>query len=495
MSLVFTNAQVQTMSSDLVTLPTKITAPGSGLNAQKAAYVAQAPGLLATDQNLQVFSDAYIAAITAYHAELVELNDDLRTDYDGNDIVLAAQGDKSNSGHFPISPVWIRLTPELLPSNTGLPASVSGLATEAQNVAPIQPFIDRLRAGFSYGSSSGSGTMSGSSISLTAGVSGIAAGNKLLVTCGSLTAIATVISYSEVIVPGDPMAIPPTMGSDTVTIVIAVTDGAIANGACSFQNFLPGFTDAQRTGADSLGAYAGAYALNKSEILAAVLPWQTTLVAEQTALSANQDPSQGSANAAALADVNAALLAISTWQALSDLVTGGQLSEAGLAPLIAAYTERETAAPARVTAIYAALGSVTQSSDGTYTGTGIYYSLFSVVDLRCSLGVGTLTKYYTNVNNAGFFDKQISSINAQVAQYQSVMYVSLILANTTVGQQTFALNSISGLTIGSAVLVMDNASITYARTITGISGNSVTLNSGIPIVLTAANLARVVKLK
>lgn len=465
------------MSKDLLLLPDKINNPTTGYIAQKAGYAALLPGLQLRDSGQKVFSDNWIGSVAAYHSELAALNKDTRTNYVEAPLIEAAQGIKNDAGHFTLAPFWTNLTPKLVAANNANPRSVGAGPNELETLAPITSNISMLLTGFNDGLGTFGATLAGTALTTDPVFLGdLTPGSRIVMTSGGTQFIVTVVSY---------------LNPDGV---ITPLTGVPADGHYSCTQNLPGFTNAQRSGTAFL-PNAGIYALYRDAILAAVSVWKTNVNAQHSALLANGDLVNAAHVAAALTAVNTALATITTWQGLPDLAVNGLLSDNGLAPLQSEIATRTVAIPARVVAIGADLGTVLQNTDGTYSGPGAYFELFKLVDMRASLGTGTLTQCYDNLRNQAFFDKIILAANNQIAQYQSVMYASRILADTVLGQDTFIVDTVTGLAVTDAVLVMDNTSITYSRTILQITGTTVKLSSGIPTILTAAGLARIVKMK
>lgn len=482
MSLVFSAEQIKNMSKDKLLLPDIISAPNTGLIDQKAKYVASGANLLLTDESTEVFSDAWLQSIQSYHDELLELSGDQRTLYDENKTVLAAQANKSNDGHFPISPIWINLGPKLLDSNNGNPVTPTGNPTELDKSSVITALIDILKNGFTNGTPYNfNATLVGNTLTFVGELLNVNPGDLLyLLINGTDSVIVLVDTYTYV--------------TDT-ELELSVLYGNLVDGTVVADTEILGFTDAQRSGQTSLGGYDDLYYFLRNSLLDAVQFWESSLEFQKSALESNPDLINQANIDSALAAVNTALSTINVWQALTDLVINGLLSDSGLSPLESSIATRATEIPLRITEIDTDLGSVAQAPDGSFSGSGAYYELFVVVDLRCGLGFGTLTMYYDNLRNQDVFDRAIDKAETQLAQYDSVMYVSKILADTIIGQDTFDVDTTTGLLVSDSILVMDNNSITYARTISQIVGNSVKLNSGIPVALSANALARIVKMK
>lgn len=479
MSLVFTPVQIKSISQDVLKLPDKRDNPESGLIKKKADYAALAVKLNEIDSGQKVFSDSWIATVSAYHGELKELANSQRTNYSETHLIDGANGVRSNTGHFPTTPPWAQIQPMLIPSNNGLPITALTPNGELEKISLISPLISLLTSGFSATPViNDSGALTGTNLKVTNSGS-FTVGQKLLILTGTESMIVSITALNTVPVH---------------SVDFSITVGSVADGTVNFQNYFPGFTNSQRQGQSSLGIYSNIYGSLRNSILSKVSVWETSIDYQISQLSTNNDLLNQANITAAKNNVNSVKTAIDTWQALPDLSVNGLLSDAGLLILNNKITDRQAQIPARITIITTDLGSVSQNAQGTPSGSGAYFELFKLVGMRNSIGMGTLTAYVDNVRNQGFFDLRIKQVTDQIAQYSTVMVVSKILANTVPGQDTFTVNSVAGLSANDNVLVMDDDSIQYSRSILQITGTQVKLNSGIPISLLAEKLSRIVKM-
>lgn len=480
MALAFTDDQIKNISKDMLLLPFKINDPATGLIAQKVAYMASIDSMLATDNDQKVFSDLHIASSGFYHTELRKLTGNQRTSYSDADIVSAAK--KENSPHFPTDPIWTPFTPKLTDKVNGLPSTATGDKTEANYISEFNALLDLLKTGFSLGVGSYLGSILGNKFTTALPITGIAAGERILFTSISSAFIAIVDAVTENV---------PNWEVD-----FTVEYGTAFTGAATLNESFSGLSDNMRSGITPLGIYTSIYNSLQTAITNKEGEWKTNVQAQKTALDSNGDIAPRKANVdAAKTNADGTLTVLTAWEALTPLIVGGKLTDSGLTNILAKATDRSAWSTTRSSQILTDLGSVTQAPDGAPSGTGLYLEIFKMIDARAAAATGSLAKYYAGLMGVGLFDKKISLANDQLTQYQNIMYSPKISADTVIGQDTFTVDSVTGLAVSDQVKVMDNESIVYTRTITQITGTSVKLNTGIPLVLTIAAMARIVKMK
>jgi len=229
-------------------------------------------------------------------------------------------------------------------------------------------------------------------------------------------------------------------------------------------------------------------------VLAAVAVWETPVAAGLIPLNA-MDPggAENTARDAEKASLTAAQNSINAWQAAPTTGAGvGRYGDAALAPLEAQITSRSSAAPARATAIVGYLGSVSQSPDGNFSGTGHFLSLFKWVDIRASKAGGSLFAYYGFDLALTFIDAKIVTAQNQKAEYDQKVLVTKI--NSGIGTTFLEVQSAAGFSIGNSVKIMDDtATAIVTATIVGVAGDVLEFGSAISGFDINQN-ARVVKL-
>jgi len=478
MSLGFTDENIKNISKDILLIPFTINDPETGLIAQKNKVIVQKGELEKTDKDQKVFSDLWTNAVSAYHAEYIQLSANQKTNYADIEIDKAAR--KSESPHFPV-PTWTKLVPMVIPSNNGNPVSTVQALTEQNKMFEIPPVIQMLKSGFNDGAGSWSGDVVGSSIeSITVNISSLSVGNRIYVTSGSNTFAAEI---TEVDIA-------------TEAITFTVLFGTSSNGPTTFTRYFSGFTDNQRSGIDPIGTQIGVYNDLRSRIIEAVNNWKSSVSAELIALNQNPDlPPRKSRVTTARIRASDSVGVIDAWLALPDLAVGGITTNQELSSIENELLDSASFCNLRSNEIVSDLGSVSQTPDGLYTGSGVYLELFKTIDLRAASGTGSLSKFYDSDSGIVFFDKKIRSAEAQLAQYESAIQVNKLASDAGIGQDTFTVQDVTGLSITDEIKIMDNDSIVFTRSITQIAGLDVRLSSGIPVAITVGRLARICKLK
>ena len=471
MALVFTNEQILNITKDIILIPSLINDPSTGYIAQKSLILASKDSLQKTDDGQKVFSDFWSSVVQAYHSELTLLNSSVRTNYDVSNIVTAASG----SGlHFPST--WVNLPPKLIDSNNGNPITTSANKHLLDYITDEISAQSLLVSGFTDGAVTDTVTITGSTFTVTTGV--FVNGNRVVLSNGTSAFVGKITGVA---------------GS---VYTFTVLYGTAFTGSATCKNFFSGFTNAQRDGISPTAPYTAVYTALTSGVDTKVTDLKTHLTSIQTTLQSNGDLSPRKTSVqTALTNIQTAISTINTWLATSATGTSGRYTDSKLANLTTTTTNLTSQRTSRITEIGTNLGSVSQSSDGSYSGSGAYLDLFKMVDLRSARGTGSLSQVNQIALGVLLFDKKIASANDQLTQYTNTFALTKISSDTIVGQTSFQVESTSGFSIGDSVYVMDNSSIVYTKSIQGITGNVITLTSAMPIALSVSNLARIAKQK
>jgi hypothetical protein len=482
MAISFSDEELKTTSKVILFTPIEI----ASLNDQKAnALLGQADMLKKDDAN-KPFYNNYKNILTKYFDELKNINGESRPAYTDALLEDAAQL-KDGNVHYPTtSPVWAGLSPKSVNQNLGLP--VTNLTDfEIQRLTNTTTSISQLKSGFTDGTTSTTSTAAysgGTSLSVTGGT--FVANQRIVVFAGGRSALLKVTAVT-VIPP-----VPPATGSTNLTVTVLAAPAATISTGATVRNYFSGFTNTEReSGTSSLPEVQAYY---QNNILAEVTAWKGFLNAQLSALNANDAVgTEATQNSTAKSNVQNALSAISAWESAPATGAGtGKYGNTVLAPLENKVTDRTSQAPARATEINSSLGALAQSPDGSFTGSGNIYKLFQWIDLRISKSSGTLFSYYNFNLITGFIDDKILKANTKKAEYDQFMIVKKIVAEPN-GSNTIKLDNATGLSLGNAVKIMDDVLPITNATVSGISGQFVTLS--VPISGYALDkFARLVKL-
>lgn len=226
----------------------------------------------------------------------------------------------------------------------------------------------------------------------------------------------------------------------------------------------------------------------------AVNTWEASLNTQRTALLANTDPERTSEIAAAIADIDDALVEISDWNALPDYAVGGKVDDPGLLILNDEAAARNSFIPTRQSQINSRLGSVNQDiSDGTITSlSGLYGNRYINIDARVNLVQGSLSQS-SRLELGKKAQDQGADNNTQYLNYLTNIIVATKLAADGTGANTIEVEDVSNFSISDTVFVVSDTQSELTGTITNISGTTVTLSFNVPSSYIVVELARMYK--
>jgi len=480
MALTFTNDQIKELTQKILDAPTTI----ASLEADKANLIAQKAQYLATDNTNAVYTNNWLNIISQYHTELKNLNGVSKTNYDTANIQSSGQLADGNI-HFPMAaPVWVNFQPKKHASNEGEP--VGTYANNENDAIPVaNDAISLMKSGFSSGSATTTtkGAFTTDTVSVTSAV-GFAVGDKVLFTSGSNFLYGTITSIG--------VAVPLTGTPMQVSIIFSSSSYAgIAIGA-TVKNSFSGFTLSQRNSGS--GSNAGETALLlalEGDIDTKVGLVKTALDAQKVALLANDATGAEAAEITATkTTLDTRISSVATWQGYPQT---GSTSRFGnnLSEIETLLSTRLTEIPARATQITTRLGSITQNPDGTYSGDGNYFNLFSSLDVRLNKGGGTLRSYYNSDLGIALFTNMIVSFQNQVDRDSAAFTVKALGANAN-GTNQITVTDSTGLTAGPAK-VMSSTQPVIDVNIASIFGSTLTLDVTVSSDYKAAESARIVK--
>jgi hypothetical protein len=493
MAIVFGDTELRTASSELVGLPAKLANMGN----QQAQVDSGKVDAYNKDLTNKVFYDDIKGIIASYFAELQNLDGTIKTVYNDTDMDEAAQ--QHPGAHFPNTPIWKNLVPKLLDANNGNPTT-STPNNEYASLAAVATAIDVLKNGFNDGSLSttlataytaGSGIIDIYSGSLSPGQRVVidSGGHSLIALVGASGGDCSNPLYTDeaaCLLHGGTW-------TPTTSITILSADRSFGSGA-RVRTWHPGFTNNEREGVDT------PYAPEVRDYFGSLLDtnvalWKSYLQAELSALNANdaRSPDKAEINQTKI-DVQVPLTNIANYQAAPALGAGvGRLGNSIINVMSPNISTRTTQIPARVTQINTRLGSVSQASDGTFSGTGQFYTFFKWVDARCDKAGGTLNAYYGYDLTKKAVDKTKDLGQNKQDQYTQVL-LAVKLTQDANGTDTVVISDASGFSVTDVVYLHDDntALATVSTTILAISGNNIQLATTISG-FTTNKTARIVK--
>ena len=479
--LTFTDSQIKETTGQMLAAPAKLESQAAS---QANAANAKA-GYLDLDKANAIYTDQYLAIIQAYHDEYKLISGIQKTITSEASITAGGKLDSGNT-FFPDAsnpPIWQKFQPFLAPEVLGNPTTTYA-ATEQAAWTPLQNYITLLETGFTSGSASTAFTLGTSTTVSVLLSTGFSVGDKVIIfdtgsgwVYGTINLITAGIPPAATLITYDTVSSGGTLGS---TGTIANHDG--------------GFSMAQRENGGVSGG-RGAYLTGlKTSIDTQVTTWAANLTSQLTALNTNQDTvAPGPANVTtAKTNVTTAKSTITTWQARPATGTGlsryGAYLDNDIVPLISTRTSQISV---RTPQIPAALGTVTQAPDGTYTGSGFYFKLFGNIDLRLNKTGGTLRQYYQQDLVGAAFAQQTSLTKGTTSRDAETFLVKIFQTDAD-GTNVIQLADVNSLTNGESVKIITNTQPVITTTISSITGQKVQLAASVPNTYTVADQARLV---
>ena len=424
-----------------------------------------------------LYNDAHIERVTPYETEHRWIDGTTYTTITQSQIETF--GTDGRVAYFYPTPSWAKSNPQLQTNGNGNPKTSSGnhesyvLNTSIENQGLILQ-INLLRNG-QAGATSEQLDLAYSpgapSIELTL-VSGFTIG-KLLYISGSgtsalvrITGISgTTINISEIIAPA----------------------GTIAIGGNVVEN-IPGFTNTERNTLISV-SYQRILTELTNRIKTTAALWDTALANQLVQLKINIDlPAQITT---AKTSVTNARTAYSTWFALTDTGASGKFVNTSLDNLATSYNSRNAGFATRISQITAALGTVTQNSNGDFSGNGQYLQRFKCLGFLINTANGPI--YQANGLKAAktnFEDKVKSNADKLATFSNLVRYAGA--TKDPVGS-TLTVDGASQFAPGDVVVLTANDLASIECTIVSISGNNIVLSATIQKEYTKATKVGIIK--
>ena len=280
-----------------------------------------------------------------------------------------------------------------------------------------------------------------------------------------------------------------------LSITELTTAGGNISGTAS--NSFGGFTNGER---QSMTASSAVY----QELLGGLAGlidsqtavWETRLNSQFSALD-NNDESRAPKIAEIIAaknDITGAKLIIDAWQVLPYSGVTGRFTDAAFSMIIPEIAARAAFCAIRVPQISIALGSVTDNLDGTYSGTDgdIYYERYKWLDIRLNRLSGSAFKYYAMDRNSAGFEKIIDHQNTILSRY-TPYFKAMRIVEPIRGTNPVTVNDSAGFNSGDSVYVVSDDQAEFVTSVTAVDGNSVSLETPIPVTYLIAKFTRIFK--
>lgn len=481
MAISFTSDQLKKLSKDYLGYPEAIQT-----QEQSLAFLQQdQQDMLKKDEENAIFFKNYLNICNQYHKEFANLIGVQRTNYTESFIDQSARL-SPNSPHFPgttPSNMWKPLTPKVHPSNNGQPTSTTS-TWERERAASCLPKIDLMVSGFSSGGTTTSSVSGMLGNVLTVSGSGIVIGNFIIVNQASVSFYGQVTGT----LPSGPNT------QLTINFIHPTVPGSIGVGA-TVRNFFGGFSDAERQSVSS-GTYQNVITDLANDINGRVIPWRTHVSNQLDALNANdasgeekKEITDGKSN------VQRALATLNAFFAAPFSGVGGRFGDAFLLPVRSEAVTRDRDIGVRFGQIQRRLGSVVQNnSDGSFTGSGNYFSMFKWINLRIHKLVGSLSSYYRSQGSDSAIQERIKVIKDKQSEIGSFFVITKASASAD-GTNKIVLEDVKGFVVGDQVKVIADDLDVLNATIQTITDKTLIFDRIIPNTYTMDKVLRILKNK
>lgn len=237
-----------------------------------------------------------------------------------------------------------------------------------------------------------------------------------------------------------------------------------------------GFTNTQRenlSGSSYDNALNALASFMKDWIYNTTDDWELYLTSQKTALTNNEEirTAKQAENTAALADVNNALLVISTWKAKPDTGATGKFSDGEINTIDSEITARNVFIASRLTQIETSLGGIVDYNDGTYDPSGTnqdaLYVNYDLMNKRINRIFGSLSKYIRNSSSSNNL-QQLTDVNTDFSDtsggipgtglYDNDIIVTKFVQDSN-GTNIIEVESASGLSVGDSVFIVSETQV------------------------------------
>lgn len=468
MGLNFTDDNLRSLSLDAIQLPTQI----AGLQAQLVKIQDGLNNILKKDEANKVFYDNFHTIVNAYYDERAALDGTTYVKYIDAYLTASAKVEAGNI-HYPTVPAWPNLPPKSVNQNMGLPTTVAA-TSEAVQINATTPWFNLMLNGFSSGNDSAglsSAYSGGTSISVN-DATDFSVGN-FFVSYSSSAAVYGQITHITI------NSTQPTPGPDVITFTNLAFSGGTINQNSPLVNHFSGYINQQREA--DLKPNPTVFLLWQTQIENLITSAMSFLTLEGAALAANDATGDEAKEiTAAIKNVNDAKTTITNWLAAPISVPGiARYGDSVLIPFRQFLSARLSQITSRVAEITARLGAVSQNADGTYTGSGNWYSFFKWIDLRINKASGTLFQYYNSNVATGFTQQQINNLNAKQVELNKLVKVGALMGDAN-GTNQIRVQQSGGFVVGDEIKLIDDGKTPSSDLfVSGISGQIITLNQAV----------------
>jgi len=479
MPINLTKAQRKTISLEILDLPVIV----KSTNDANSDLSNVRDALLSKDANIKIFYDKYNDSINAYQSEQRWLDGTTYTEVLDSQIQSSAARENGNL-YFPVSEsfAWINYQPYINPSSTNLkgqPISSSSdheqeITSNIENVLGLQYLINLLLNG-AAGSGSDTGSFNGSS-SLT--------------TLLGMFSIGSYVEIGGVLLHLDSLQMDGITYNVTLILGSGAQSGTIIGGT-------PAYSNTQR---NSLIGPQQAFLTNLSnEIITRISDWETSVNNQLTQLNSNEDDRspQSTEIASAITNANNTISIINTWQALPNTGTTGndsKFTDNQLSPIQSEISNRSTFASTRASQVITALGNLSQSANGSFSGSGLFYLRYQQLNNRINIIGGPLTEYYEKNKATDALQQLADTKNSQLNTFNAQMKVQALSAN---GKGTNVINvaDTSVFSTSDTVYLVSETQAELNGTIVSIdSATQMSLSFVVSADYTISDVARIFKL-
>lgn len=425
-----------------------------------------------------LYNDAHVERVTPYETERRWLDGTTYT------TITKAQMETfgANTGRadyfYPIS--WTKSNAQIQPNSNGNPTSISGNSEKGvlQETIDNNGLIDSVQFLLNGQSSSApSRTLdlaySPGATTLTFTTSHSFTNGRLLYVAGSGTSALVRITGTTSLTVNIAEIIPPAS-------TIAIGGSAIES--------IPGFTNGERQTLTS-ATYQRILTQLTTKISSAASLYATALANQLAQLNINIDaPAQITA---AKNSITTAQTAYNAWNALPATGVGGKWTDTPLANFTSSYTSRNSGIAARASQITTALGSVSQNSEGVYSGSGNYLQRMKCLNFLINTANGPLQQIFGLKAATGQFQQKVANGADKLATFSNLVRYAGMTKDPVGDSAEF--EGVNQFAVSDSVLLCANDLPGVECTITNIVGNVITLNVTIPEAYNKAAKGSIIK--
>jgi hypothetical protein len=423
------------------------------------------------------YNNAQIERVTPYETERRWLDGTTYTTITQSQIETFSATDGRNAYFFPVS--WTKSNAQLQPNSNGNPTSISlnsesNVLNRSLESQGLISQINLLRNGQSSSVPSDNLDLAYSPGASTIEVedTGHTNGNLLYISGSGTSALVRIINV---------------FGTTLTIAEIVPPANTIAIGGSVVEN-IPGFSNSERNTLTS-ASYQRILTELTNRIISSAASWNAALNNQLAQLNINID-SVAQVNTAKT-NVNTAKTAYDTWFALSNTGASGKFIDTSLNNLATAYNTRNSFIPTRASQITAALGIVTQNSNGDYSGNGLYLQRFKCLNYLISSANGALFQANSLKGAKGNTEQKILNAADKLATYSNLVRYGAFIEDPS--GSVVKVDQASQFANGDLILLTGNDLPVISCQIVSISGSSVTLSITIPSNYTKDSKAGIIK--